>query len=195
MGNVGAVTGTSGRKRWTVMRSRIFEVICAYCGVSKMATAKRTFCSHRCATKARHLGPSLPRTRRKVQSLSELPDRPPNTRHMDSVRGYVMLIWKIRRNTYLWCYEHQYVAGLPSGRMHVHHKDGNTRNNAIDNLAVVPPHVHSRLHVRWDVVEACRLRDTEGWTFARLAAWAGVKHPPTIIRGIRNYRRELEANP
>ena len=170
------------------------EIVCAYCGKSHLTRKwdHRRFCSERCAAHFRFGGPPTPRKSTKVTRLTDVPDRPPNIRHTDK-RGYTLLKWRTGRNTYLWCYEHQLVAGLPSGHLHVHHKDGNTRNNATDNLVVVPPHVHSRLHVRWDVVEACRLRDTEGWTFARLAAWAGVKHPPTIIRGIRNYRRELEA--
>jgi hypothetical protein len=105
-----------------------------------------------------------------------------------------MLKWKTGRNTYVWCYEHQLVAGLPQG-LSVHHKDGNKSNNSPDNLEAVDKSSHMLIHARewrhWDVEEAIKLREL-GWTYNRISDWAGV-HYVTILRGIKNYKRRMEA--
>jgi hypothetical protein len=120
-----------------------------------------------------------------------VPEGPPNIRHTDK-RGYTMLKWKTGRNTYVWCYEHQLVAGMPHG-LSVHHKDGNKSNNSPDNLETVDQTSHMLIHARewrhWNVEEAIKLRES-GWTYNRIGDWAGV-HYVTVLRGIRNHKRRL----
>jgi len=50
-----------------------------------------------------------------------------------------------------WIYEHRvvvekYLGRKLSTREHVHHIDGNPKNNSIDNLDVMTPQEHVRIH-------------------------------------------------
>lgn len=51
----------------------------------------------------------------------------------------------------VWVYEHRVVIENYLGRKlsmneHVHHIDGNPKNNSIDNLEVVTPEEHAKIH-------------------------------------------------
>ena len=51
----------------------------------------------------------------------------------------------------VWVYEHrvaveEYLGRKLSEREHVHHKDGNPKNNSIENLEVTTPEEHIRIH-------------------------------------------------
>jgi hypothetical protein len=63
-----------------------------------------------------------------------------------SKRGYVMRYVPMSGwvNEHRWVYE-QARGPIPDG-MHVHHKDGDRFNNAIENLDLVSPSDHARLH-------------------------------------------------
>ena len=45
-----------------------------------------------------------------------------------------------------WQYEHRILTNAPKG-IHVHHKNGNTQDNSLDNLVLVTPQEHRDAHV------------------------------------------------
>lgn len=77
-----------------------------------------------------------------IRSLVDVPEGSPR-RYSDG-RGYVLLIWKVGRRRYKWCFEHRLVMGFPDG--HVHHKNHDKSDNRPENLEALDERAHSREH-------------------------------------------------
>jgi hypothetical protein len=165
------------------------EITCEYCGKLALVSPykRKRFCSTICGVHGTR-GPGTKRTCRKLTDLESVPNRPPDGRY-PSTHGYMRLMWKTGLASYVWCYEHRLVAGLPT-TAHVHHKDGNKANNQSANLEVLSQSDHARLHAlakrNWNVEIAAYLH-SQGWQYKTIAFCAGV-NPTTVLRGIRKYR-------
>lgn len=71
--------------------------------------------------------------------------------------GYMRLRWKIAPLTYVEAYEHRIVAGA-KGKQQVHHLNGVKHDNRPENLQVMAPGDHTRLHnTRVNASEVIRL--------------------------------------
>lgn len=92
--------------------------------------------------------------------------------------------------------EHRYVMEQHLGRKllrseHVHHKDGDGLNNAIENLEVMSPRDHQHHHLmgtrKWPVDEGAKLR-ADGWSLQSIADHYGVAMQSVLkafrVRGI-----------
>lgn len=90
-------------------------------------------------------GKSLRRTQ--IRSLRPGDPVPAGTprRYVNS-QGYIRLRWKVGPAEYVETYEHRLVAGLPDGSLHVHHRNGDKRDNERSNLEVLTPEEHQRKH-------------------------------------------------
>ncbi len=78
-----------------------------------------------------------------LKSISDIPADVVPTRTIRS--GGVELTWRVAMKHFVRCYEHQYVLGLPSGR--IWHVNGDKLDNRVDNLRL----------------EAWRTRDEHFW--------------------------------
>lgn len=90
--------------------------------------------------------------------------------------------------------EHQYVAqiayGLPDG-YHVHHIDSNRLNNRADNLAVLTPAEHGKLHFPQSrMTVTCPVCTRQFQTFPGRIATHNVKYCSIACRGIAERKVE-----
>jgi len=79
------------------------------------------------------------------------------TGRMSDGKGYNMVLrpdWYTSRKGYNYIYEHHYVyclknnlTQIPKGYC-IHHKDGDTENNSIENLLLLSMSDHTKLHAR-----------------------------------------------
>lgn len=125
-------------------------------------------------------------------------------RHVERDRGYVRLL----RSDGTYVYEHRFVMARHLGRdltpdEVVHHINGNTSDNRIDNLRLMNQSEHISLHAT-DMWATGRLRPqsrprlAEGqWSFAHASCIAcGTTHRPHMAGGkcrrcyLRDYQRE-----
>jgi hypothetical protein len=88
--------------------------------------------------------------------------------------------------------EHRHIMEQHLGRKllsteHVHHKDHDGLNNALDNLELVSARDHQRIHLmgtkKWPSDEGAKLRE-EGWTIEQIADKYGVA-PRTVLMAFR----------
>jgi uncharacterized protein (DUF433 family) len=88
--------------------------------------------------------------------------------------------------------EHRHIMEQHLGRKlltteHVHHKDHNGLNNALENLEVVTAREHQRIHLmgtrKWPCDEGEKLRE-QGWTIEQIADKYGVA-PHTVLKAFR----------
>jgi hypothetical protein len=95
--------------------------------------------------------------------------------------GYVLRVWRVAPKTYVQCLEHRVVAGVVT-RDHVHHVNGIKDDNRPENLQVISPGEHTRIHhtLPVDEGEICRLY-SEGWSSLRISAELGIA-TATILR-------------
>lgn len=126
-------------------------ISCPSCGVVFAAKNTRVkCCSNKCAAAVRCGGPKVKRTTRPMQPGEACPTSTPK-KYMAS-NGYVRLVWRVGRQSYVWTYEHRFITGMPVGE--VHHIDGNKTNNNPSNLQVVASTLeHRRFHRQkvWDI--------------------------------------------
>jgi 5-methylcytosine-specific restriction protein A len=83
-------------------------------------------------------------TIRALRADEEIPNVEP--RRYRAQRGYIKLRWLVDTQTYVEEYEHRLVAGRPPSWMHVHHINGIKHDNSLENLKVVTPQDHMRIH-------------------------------------------------
>ena len=60
--------------------------------------------------------------------------------------GYYKADWKKHRGIYMHRFVWESIKGPIQPGFHIHHKDGNRSNNAIENLELISHSEHSRLH-------------------------------------------------
>lgn len=75
---------------------------------------------------------------------------------------YVRLLWKVAPWTYVGAYEHRIHNGrIVDSGLEVHHINGNGLDNRPENLEIVTPVQHRRIHqLTWDPAEGLMLYDS-----------------------------------
>lgn len=81
---------------------------------------------------------------RRLRPAEPLPASEP--KRYKSSHGYVRLRWLVAPQVYVEEYEHRLNAGRPSSRFDVHHINGDKQDNRPENLKVVTPDEHRKIH-------------------------------------------------
>jgi uncharacterized protein YheU (UPF0270 family) len=156
------------------------EVVCVECAVAIPGAARqRRRCDQCRATQLR-------RQRRPQRGLRPGEPIPKGTpRRYKLKRGYVVLVWSSPTEQ-IQAYEHRVVAGANDGE-HVHHINGDKSDNRPENLEVVTPEGHRRIHAdadrTFDLAEAQQLYES-GMSTLRVAEVYG-RNPATVYRSLR----------
>lgn len=95
-------------------------------------------------------------TIRSLRPGEPVPDFEP--RRYRAQRGYIKLRWLVDTQHYVEEYEHRLAAGRPPAWMHVHHINGIKDDNRPENLQVLTPEEHTKLHAEQGGAEATRTR-------------------------------------
>lgn len=95
-------------------------------------------------------------TIRALRADEPIPDIEP--RRYRAQQGYIKLRWLIGTQYYVEEYEHRIVAGRPPAWKHVHHINGVKDDNRPENLQVLTPQEHSKLHQAQGGAEAQKKR-------------------------------------
>jgi hypothetical protein len=132
---------------------RFIDRVCIVCGVEFQAEAYNVrkgwgkCCSVACRRKhtaASKRANGNPRVLRKLRPGEPIPDGTP-TRYI-TASGYIKLRWRTGKQYQVEEYEHRIVTGRPAPKLQVHHVNGNKSDNRPENLMVVTPLEHTRLH-------------------------------------------------
>lgn len=103
--------------------------------------------------------------------------------------GYVLLSWKVGTRQYVEAYEHRVVMGNPTG-MEVHHLNHNRSDNRPENLVVIDPSEHRRLHA--SSVDDARVVElyAQGMSTVAVASEIGCE-PSTVWRSLVRSGQEI----